>query len=72
MPENVIISTVDDILKKIGLPQSKPVADAIAPATVLTKIGIKPPGEMIEKAFADIESKLPSGGGLPKPPGLFR
>lgn len=62
---------VDDVLEKVGLPKTRPILNAVSPENILgRKLGIAPPGELIEKLLNDVDSKLPSGGGLPKLPGL--
>lgn len=64
------LSPVDDILEKIGLPKTRPLLNAISPENVVgRKLGIPPPGEVLEKMLEDIDTKLPSGR-LPKPPGI--
>ena len=65
------LSPVDDVLEKVGLPKTRPILNAISPENILgRKLGIPPPGEFIEKLLTDVDTKLPSGGGLPKPPGF--
>lgn len=65
------LSPVDDVLEKIGLPKTRPLANAISPENILgRKLGIPSPGELLEKLLGDVDTKMPSGGGLPKPPGF--
>lgn len=62
---------IDSVLEKLGLPKTRPIANAFSPENVLgRKLQIPPPGEVLEKLLLDIDSKVPSGGGLPKPPGF--
>ncbi len=66
------LAPVDSVLDKLGLPKTRPIVNAFSPQNVLgRKLGIPPPGEVIEKLLLEVDSKLPSGGGLPKPP-VFR
>ena len=65
------LSPVDDVLEKIGLPKTRPILNAVSPENILgRKLGIPPPGELLEKLLNDVDTKMPSGGGLPKLPGL--
>lgn len=62
---------IDDVLEKIGMPKTRPVLNAVSPENILgRKLGIPAPGELLEKMLNDVDTKLPSGGGLPKPPGF--
>ncbi len=62
---------VDDVFEKVGLPKTRPLLTAISPENILgKKLGIPAPGELLEKMLGDVDSKLPSGSGLPKLPGL--
>lgn len=62
---------VDDVLEKAGLPKTRPILNAISPENILgRKLGIPAPGELMEKLLTDVDSKMPSGQGLPKPPGF--
>lgn len=65
------LSFVDDILEKVGLPKTRPLFNAISPENVLgRKLGIPSPGEILEQGLEDVDTKLPSGSGLPKLPGF--
>lgn len=62
---------VDDVLEKVGLPKTRPILNAVSPENILgKKLGIPAPGDLLEKMLTDVDSKLPSGAGLPKLPGL--
>ena len=65
------LGMVDDVLEKIGLPKTRPIFNAVSPQNIIgRKLGVPAPGELIEKMLNDIDTKLPSGAGLPKPPGF--
>lgn len=62
---------VDDVLEKVGLPKTRPILNAVSPENILgKKLGIPAPGDLLEKMLSDVDSKVPSGAGLPKPPGF--
>lgn len=65
------LGMVDDVLEKIGMPKTRPILNAVSPENILgRKLGIPAPGELLEKMLNDVDTKLPSGSGLPKLPGL--
>ncbi len=64
------LAPVDDVLEKVGLPKTRPLLKAVSPHNVLTnKLGITPPGEVLEAIVEDIDRKAPHDG-FPRPPGL--
>jgi hypothetical protein len=66
------LAPVDDVLENIGLPKTKNLLDAVSPKTVLgDKLGITPPGEILENVVDEISSGA-SPGKLPALPGLGR
>jgi hypothetical protein len=65
------LAFVDDVLEKVGLPKTRPILNAVSPENILgKKLGIPAPGDLLEKMLSDVDSKVPSGAGLPKPPGF--
>lgn len=68
------LAPVDDVLREVGLPKTKNLLRAISPRKVLTeKLGITPPGEVLEGIVDDIDRSAPMDGlpSLPKPPHEF-
>lgn len=64
------LAPVDDVLENIGLPKTKNLLDAISPKTVLgNKLGITPPGDVLEGVVDEITSGMHPGK-LPMLPGM--
>lgn len=62
------LAPVDDVLKKVGLPATRPLLKALSPHNVFTnKLGIAPPGDMLESLVEDIDASAPRDG-LPNLP----
>ena len=70
--EMYVLAPIDDVLEKVGLPKTRPLLNAVSPHNVLTnKLGITPPGEILEQIVDDIDRQAPHDG-FPKPPGMPR
>lgn len=62
------LAPVDDVLEKVGLPKTRPLLKAVSPENILTnKLGITPPGEILESMVEDIDTRAPRDG-FPKLP----
>lgn len=65
------LAIVDDVLEKVGMPKTRPLFNALSPENILgKKLGLTAPGDLLERIVGDVDTKLPSGGGLPRPPGF--
>lgn len=54
------LSPLDNVLHKIGLPRTEPLATALSPRRILgDKLGLKPPGDLLEGMLIDVESRTP-------------
>ncbi len=61
--EMFVFAPVDDVLEEVGLPKTEPLLKAISPKNILTnKLGITPPGEVLETIVEDIDSRAPRDG----------
>lgn len=66
-----VANTIDNVVEKVvgGRPVSRVlgILEAVAPANVVRRLGLPAPGDLVDRAAAEVETALKTGT-LPRPP----